>query len=232
MTCPPTTQGTRATAGGAGGASQAARAATELSEWITEGQLAPGSRLSEEWLVAELGISRNTLREAFRVLAHDGLLVHRFNRGTFVAELTGADVRDVYRIRRFLEPTVVRSLVPADVDRLGPLGAAVAEGAAAVAGQRWPEVGTANMHFHRRLVALAGSPRLDATMRRLAAELRLVFAVIDDPRRLYEPFVERNRTLHRMLLETRYAEAGDYLERYLADSEESILRAFEAGARS
>ncbi|GAA1155970.1 GntR family transcriptional regulator [Ornithinicoccus hortensis] len=213
------------------GAGQAVRAAAELSEWVTEGRLPPGTRLSEERLVTELGISRNTLREAFRVLAHDGLLVHRFNRGTFVAELTGADVRDVYRIRRLLEPTVVRALVPADADRLGALRAAVEEADEAVAELRWSDVGTANMHFHRGLVALAGSPRLDATMRRLAAELRLVFAVIDDPRRLYEPFVERNRHLYEMLVDGQYAEAGDYLEAYLADSEDAILRAFEEGSR-
>lgn len=213
------------------GSSQAARAAAELSEWITEGRLPPGSRLSEERLVGHLGVSRNTLREAFRVLAHDGLLVHRFNRGTFVTELTSADVRDVYRVRRLLEPTVVRALPPGGLDRFGGLAAAMAEADEAVVGERWVEVGTANMHFHRALVALAGSPRLDATMRRLGAELRLVFAAIDDPRRLYEPFVERNRTLYGMLVEGRLAEAGDYLEAYLGDSEQAILRAFdESGA--
>jgi len=217
---------------GMGQGSTARAVSEQLSEWITEGRLPPGAKVSETSVASQLEVSRNTVREAFRLLAHDGLLVHEFNRGVFVPQVTSADVRDVYRLRLIIEPGVVRSLTPRDVHRLGPLEAAVAEARTSAQGRDWPSVGTANMHFHRSLVALAGSPRLDVTMRRLTAELRLLFAVIDDPRYLYQPFVRRNEELLALMVKSRFEEGADFLEGYLGDSEGAILAAFEQKERS
>lgn len=210
------------------GRSTARTVSEHLSDLITEGRYAPGSRVSEEALVAQLGVSRNTVREAFRLLAHDGLLVHKFNRGVFVPRVSAEDVRDVYRLRRIVEPQVVRGLTPPDRHRLGRVREAVGQAREAAAAGDWTQAGTGNMHFHRRLVALAGSPRLDATMQRLMAELRLLFAVVADPRSLYEPFVERNKALLELLETGRFEDGAAYLEDYLTDSEGRILAAFEA----
>lgn len=215
-----------------GHGSAAQVASGRLSEWITEGQLLPGAKVSESSVAERLGVSRNTVREAFRLLAHDGLLEHQFNRGVFVPQVTGADVRDVYRLRRVIEPGVVRSLTTQDRHRLDPLHDAVAAARTAVRRRDWTRVGTANMHLHRSLVALAGSPRLDVMMRRLTAELRLIFSVVDDPRALYQPFVRRNKELLALMSAGRFTEAADYLEHYLDDSEGAILAAFEAKERS
>jgi DNA-binding GntR family transcriptional regulator len=89
-------------------ASTAGRVADVLRTRITEGSLAPGTRLSEEDIGTALGVSRNTLREAFRLLGHERLLVHQFNRGVFVRKLTVEDVRDLYQLRRILECGAVR----------------------------------------------------------------------------------------------------------------------------
>ena len=47
-----------------------------LRRRIIDGEFAPGTRLSEISLAEQLGVSRNTLREAFRVLAEQGLIEH------------------------------------------------------------------------------------------------------------------------------------------------------------
>ena len=90
----------------------------------------------------------------------------------------------------------------------------------------WSAVGTANMRFHQCLVGLAGSPRIDRVSAQLLAELRLVFHVVADPRRLYEPYVVRNRLLLDLLETGAYAEAADQLDRYLRDSEGQLLAAY------
>ena len=78
----------------------------------------------------------------------------------------------------------------------------------------------------RRIVDLADSPRLARTYRNVAAELRLAFLKIDDPRALHEPFVRKNRAVLDTFL-TRGAEAGAAeLERYLVQSERVVLGAF------
>ena len=56
--------------------------------------------MSEEQLVEALRVSRNTLREAFRLLTHERLLVHQLHRGVFVPELHESDLVDLYRLRR------------------------------------------------------------------------------------------------------------------------------------
>ncbi len=60
---------------------------------VTGGTLRPGQRLSEARLAADLEISRNTLREVFRLLTREGILRHEPNRGVFVATPSMASIR-------------------------------------------------------------------------------------------------------------------------------------------
>ena len=216
-----------------GPSSSAERTADNLRRQITEGKLKPGRRVPEKELAAAAKVSRNTLREAFRLLSHEGLLVYEMHRGVFVPEPTEADVVDLYRLRRALECDVLRRLGPdSDPARLAPLRADVEASKAAADADDWPTVGTGNMRFHQHLVALAGSSRMDEITRRLLAELRLLFHVIDQPQELHEPYIARNRALLELIEAERYQEATDELHQYLLDSEERILVAFRASRTS
>jgi DNA-binding GntR family transcriptional regulator len=210
--------------------SSAERAADILRRSITEGALPPGAQLSEIELTEVLEVSRNTLREAFRLLTHEGLLVYKLHRGVFVPELDEHDVVDLYRLRRVLEVDVVRGLVDRDPElpasRLEPLLDDVEAAEAAALADRWPAVGTANMRFHEHLIGLADSARMDAMTGQLLAELRLVFHVIATPRVLHEPYIERNRGLFDLLEARKYDEAAVVLHQYLLDSEQALLAAF------
>ncbi|MFB7451817.1 GntR family transcriptional regulator [Streptomyces sp. NPDC056194] len=208
-----------------GRTSTAERVADILRTRIAEGFFPPGVRLSEESIGGALGVSRNTLREAFRLLTHERLLVHELNRGVFVRVLAVGDVDDIYRTRRLVECAVVRGLgqPPFAVDALA---AVVAEGEAAARADDWTGVSTANIHFHRELVALAGSARTDELMRGVLAELRLAFHVVDDPRALHEPYLRRNREILDALRAGERASAERLLARYLDDSRTRVVTAY------
>ncbi|MDA2804959.1 GntR family transcriptional regulator [Nocardiopsis suaedae] len=206
--------------------STAERVADALRERIIDGALAPGARLSEEALGQALGVSRNTLREAFRLLGHERLLVHRFNRGVFVAEPELADVVDLYRVRRALELDAVRRADRSPKGAVARVGAAVEEGEAAAGRGDWWGVGTANMRFHQALAALADSPRTDEVVRRLLAELRLVFHAMAAPRDFHVPYVALNRRIHRLLEEGRLEEAAEELSDYFDVAERQLVEAF------
>ena len=206
--------------------STAERVADVLRRRVIEGDLPPGARLPEEQLVDVLRVSRNTLREAFRLLTHEGLLVHRMHRGVFVPELDEADLVDIYRVRRTIECDVVRRLDSPDATRLRPITDDVAASEDAAERGDWIAVGTANMRFHLDLVALAGSRRLDETTARLMAELRLVFSAVASARRLHEPYVRRNRALLELIAAGESERAAKELEVYLHDSEAELLSAF------
>ncbi|UFQ14440.1 MULTISPECIES: GntR family transcriptional regulator [Streptomyces] len=214
-----------------GRTSTAERVSDILRSRIAEGFFPPGTRLSEESIGGALGVSRNTLREAFRLLTHERLLEHQLNRGVFVRMLTDADVEDIYRTRSLVECAVVRGLgePPYAVDGLA---AAVSDGRRAARAGDWKGVSTANIHFHRELVALAGSARTDELMRSVFAELRLAFHVVDEPRRLHEPYLARNRQILTALQEGQRDEAERLLAEYLDDSRRRVVDAYRrSGAK-
>lgn len=93
-----------------GRTSTAERVADILRGRVAEGYFRPGERLAEDAIGKALGVSRNTLREAFRLLTHERLLVHELNRGVFVRILAVEDVEDIYRTRRLVECAVVQGL--------------------------------------------------------------------------------------------------------------------------
>ncbi|MFJ9816973.1 GntR family transcriptional regulator [Streptomyces sp. NPDC101151] len=208
-----------------GRTSTAERVSDILRSRIAEGYFPPGTRLSEDAIGGALGVSRNTLREAFRLLTHERLLVHELNRGVFVRVLTVEDVEDIYRTRALVECAVVRGLGEPPYG-LDGLAAAVTGGQLAAHENDWKALGTANIHFHRELVALAGSERTDELMRSVFAELRLAFHVVDDPRRLHEPYLARNRQILQALQAGDRRGAERLLETYLTDSLERVVEVY------
>ncbi|MFF3614268.1 GntR family transcriptional regulator [Streptomyces sp. NPDC002580] len=208
-----------------GRTSTAERVSDILRSRIAEGFFPPGTRLSEDSIGGALGVSRNTLREAFRLLTHERLLVHELNRGVFVRVLTVEDVEDIYRTRALVECAVVRGLGEPPYAVEG-LGGAVSAGQRAARESDWKGVSTANIHFHRELVALAGSARTDEVMRSVFAELRLAFHVVDDPQRLHEPYLARNDEILRTLRAGDRDGAERLLAGYLGDSLKGLVEVY------
>ena len=103
-----------------------ATVADSLRQRIISGDFAPGTRLSEESLAKAENVSRNTLREAFRVLQEQRLVEHLPNRGVFVAAPGRADVADIYRVRTWIESMSIASARP-DHPQVHAMRAAVAD---------------------------------------------------------------------------------------------------------
>lgn len=82
------------------------RVADELREAIHSGRLAPGSRLVERRLSAELGVSHIPIREALARLADEGLVERLPRRGSRVRALTVTDLDEISSLRVLLEQFV------------------------------------------------------------------------------------------------------------------------------
>jgi DNA-binding GntR family transcriptional regulator len=74
-----------------------------LRDMIIEGTLTPGTRLNERVLCEQLMVSRTPLREAFKVLAGEGLIELLPNRGAQVAEMSIADIEQTFEVLGALE---------------------------------------------------------------------------------------------------------------------------------
>ncbi len=78
---------------------------------IETGVLAPGTRLVEKDLCAQLDISRTSLRESLRELEAEGILEHGSNRSLTVTCITQEEAENVYRIRAVLEALIVEQFI-------------------------------------------------------------------------------------------------------------------------
>ncbi|MGD2036364.1 MAG: GntR family transcriptional regulator [Desulfobacterales bacterium] len=70
--------------------------------WIIKGEYQPGQRLKEEEISARLDTSRPPIREAFKLLEAEGLVVRKPRRGVFVTEMTDKDIWEVYTLKATL----------------------------------------------------------------------------------------------------------------------------------
>jgi len=141
---------------------EARRVARVLRDQIVDGARAPGSRLVERDLAAELGVSRVPVREALRALVAEGLVTPRPRTWAVVRTFTDADVEHLLEVRSALEALAARRAA----ERRDPVGVALLADAlareddavaraAAVAARR------AAADFHEALLGAAGNSVLD-----------------------------------------------------------------------
>ena len=204
----------------------ASRVADALRAQILAGELVPGSRISEDRARQAHGVSRSTLREAFRLLIRERLLVHELSRGVFVRRLSRPDVADLYQARRVIECAAVRSIESLSLPGLRRLAAAITDGRRAAEVDRWDEVAAASIRFHEALVALAGSERLDAIISGVLAEFRLAYAYMRDTQLFHSAFLKRNGEIADTLRTGNTEAAADMLAQYLHDAETELLTNF------
>ena len=205
--------------------SLAARIQERLERAIYAGELHPGQRLLEVELADAFRVSRASLREALRLLENKGLVVSVPRRGTFVAELTERDVRDIYNLRVLLEGFAFRQLASApdpdllrqleeETDRLG------------VCARRGDHIGIVDhdIAIHRLICGAPDNAKLLAVWESLVAPVRALllvkYRITDD-----SDEIERG---HRGLIEAIRANdpdlAEDRLKSHIVDTAELVLR--------
>lgn len=88
-------------------------ATSRLRELVASGSYRPGEHLRQDHVAQLLGLTRVPVREAFKTLTAERILVHRRNLGHFVAELTSGEMADICWIRETLEAELARTAQPA-----------------------------------------------------------------------------------------------------------------------
>lgn len=127
---------------------------------IISRELAPDSRIVEQDLAAEFGISRGPVREALRQLEQEGLIEYTRNVGCSVKAVTLEDLHEIYLMRANYEMLAVRlcdGRIPEQVldqmqhylDQMKNLSE-----------ERYGEVFTLDAAFHRELIKMVKLPRL------------------------------------------------------------------------
>lgn len=147
-----------------------------LVDGILHGRFAPGQRLVARDLTEEIGISRGSVREAFRLMASDGLLDLVPNKGATVRRLSRAQTRDLFEIREVLEGLAAKLAAKRiDEDNNRQIFEAI-----------WREVGPSdqrlpwdvftenNQRFHNTIIQIGGNQQLKDTIDKLQLPIMMV----------------------------------------------------------
>ncbi len=146
----------------------AERAYNTLRAGIIEGVYAPGARVTEQEVAATAGVSRTPVREALRRLAAEGLLRFVPHQGAFVTSWSDQDAEDIFELRAMLEGYGARLAAAKATTEEARQLRSLAEAQSKEAIERSPgyleRIADLNSQFHRRLLQVAASARLQATL--------------------------------------------------------------------
>ena len=140
----------------------------ELRERIVSGTLQGGTRIDQQALAEELGVSRMPVREALRRLSAEGFVELISHRGAVVAKLSPEEIVEVYEMRAVLHGLASRLAVPNYTDEdieaikqlLETMDATKDPG-------EWIEL---NKAFHERIELPSGATHLQQLIERLSQQ--------------------------------------------------------------
>jgi GntR family transcriptional regulator, transcriptional repressor for pyruvate dehydrogenase complex len=233
------------------GAGVTDEAIERIRELIASGQWGPGTRLPREAdLAKQLGLSRNSLREAVRALSLARVLEVRQGDGTYVSSLEpgelleptlsathllrGRTVLELFEVRRMLEPeAAARAAQVADADVIAALRRELERMVAA--GDRADELVEADAAFHDVIAGAPGNGVLQALLRSLSTRTvraRLWHGIADrdaldlardEHARIYEAIAAGDADLARAATLVHIAHNETWLREHLAPADDVPL---------
>jgi DNA-binding GntR family transcriptional regulator len=216
--------------------------ATTIRARILTGEIDVGSRLRQERLAAEFGVSRTPIREALRKLQASGIVEVQPNRGAIVRGATAREIREAYEVRAELEG-LAAALATSRIDdaRLEQLHDAqrhfgqsiaklvaggVSEGASGDANGEWTR---ANDLFHGVIQQAAANRRLADIVRDLhrAFPRGLTWAALSRSSRLLEQNVEEHHAILEAIEQRNPAAARKTMVAHVLHAGDLVAQHFE-----
>jgi DNA-binding GntR family transcriptional regulator len=146
-----------------------------LLDAISEGSLAPGTRITQEEIAEQLEVSRSPVLQALRLLKKDGLVQDAPGRGLLVTPLDAAWISNLYEIRGALDSLAARLAAErgAKLDK-----SLIANGRRASKGEDVKAMIDADMAFHSAIYAASGNPLITETAHLHWVHLRRVMGAV------------------------------------------------------
>jgi DNA-binding GntR family transcriptional regulator len=154
------------------------RAYNAIRNSIISGRFEPGERLIETELAEDLGVSRAPIREAFRKLADEQLVVEQPRYGTYVREFSARDFVDIYNLLSAIESLAVRLIVHNRAS-LKPLKRIAEQMTRAAEEGELHRVVEIELQFHRELCSAADNQYLDAVFWLLSGLVGMALSLDD-----------------------------------------------------
>ena len=205
------------------------RVQAAIRERILAGVYPPGSRLILSRLAAEHGVSFIPIREALQRLEAERLVNTEQNRGARVAEISIADMRDIYETRVVLEQHAVQLAIPKLTDEhLQVAAAALDRMEERFAADRQAEAYRAHQAFHFALYEPAGSSWTMHVIRQLWAAAERYVRLAAGVRPAPDLFVAEHRRIFDAVMGAEVEEAVESLIANLRTTEKLLAENYES----
>jgi DNA-binding GntR family transcriptional regulator len=159
---------------------------------ISSGALAPGARLTQGDIAAQLAVSRQPVLQALRLLKREGLVHDAPGRGLQVAALDAQSLAHTYQVRGALDALAAR--LAAERRRALP-PALLAAGRSSMRGTDVHAMIEADIAFHRALYAASGNPFIERSAETHWSHIRRAMGAVLQSSRLRRPVWDEHEAI-------------------------------------
>ena len=215
------------------GATLADKALLAIQTSIIKGELAAGSKINEQALAEQYGMSRGPTREALLTLERRRLIVRTPHIGARVAELTIEELNDLYRLRSVLEGMACELAAQhINQEELAQLEALLVKQEQALAAGDTFFQKEGDVDFHYRIIQASRSKHLQETLigglyhllrmyRYQCTNITRPTKALADHRRIVEAIAQRDGELASLLMRRHIEQGRKSTEKRLATLQQS-----------
>ena len=191
-----------------------------LLDAISDGSLAPGTRITQEDLAERLAVSRQPVLQALRLLKKDGLVLDAPGRGVLVAPLDPGWIAHVYEVRGALDALAAK-LAAVRHAVLDPR--LVEAGRRAARGRNIKAMIEADIAFHHAIYAASGNPLVERSAQLHWVHLRRVMGAVLQQTRQREQIWDEHAAIAEAIRAGDAARAVELIEHHGRNASENLL---------
>jgi DNA-binding GntR family transcriptional regulator len=205
----------------------------QLREDILYGDLPPGTRLNVKDLAERFGVSPTPVRQALVLLEADSLTESVPRRGTFVAKVSRADIREVFQSRRIIECAASEQLATNGDEVATRLTAIVAEMERLRDGATYRPYSAyikLDTEFHDLIVDTLGNDRIAEFFSRLRWSAQVIRGLAMSQYQRALEGIEEHRAIAEAILTEDPARARAAVAQHLDNAEADLVRHLPDGS--
>ena len=191
-----------------------------LLDAISDGSLAPGTRITQEEIAERMAVSRSPVLQALRLLKKDGLVQDAPGRGILIADMDAQWIGNLYQVRGALDALAARLAAEREVDIGQDI---IAAGRRAARGKDIKSMIEADIAFHSAIYQASGNPLIVATTQVHWAHLRRVMgAALQSPERR-ESIWDDHEAIVNAIAAGQVELAGELCERHVNSARQNLM---------
>lgn len=175
--------------------------ANQLRQRIWDKEIKFGERLIESDLSEQFEVSRSTIRDAFKILEYEELVVSKPRKGTYVAVFSKKDWKEIIELRSIVESLAfVKALPKLEEKHFQYLDNILLQMKATLESKNWGKLFDLDMQFHSYVISLSGNTRVIKLYESLQVQIRTFFIYLADYYSSFESFYNDQKELYDALM--------------------------------